>query len=137
MKHFFVGIMMLATMMGSGAYFAQPAAAACNTSLFGIPAWYRGLQGPSCDIQMPQTQGKPDIVKITMTIALNLIQGALVLVAYVTIFYIMKGGFLYLTSTGSSDGMSNAKKTITNALIGLLIAVFAASIVNAVAGFIK
>jgi hypothetical protein len=118
--------------------FAQPVlAAACNDSLFGVPAWYRGMQASDCSIKLPATDGKPDVKKTIMTIALNIIQAGLVLVAYVAIFFIIKGGFGYITSAGSSDGMASAKKTITNALIGLVIAVFSASIVNAIAGVIK
>jgi hypothetical protein len=70
-------------------------------------------------------------------IVLNVLQAALVVVAYVAIFFIIKGGFMYITSAGSSDGMANAKKTITNAIIGLIICIAAASIVNAIAGLIK
>lgn len=140
LKHFYVGFMLLLTMTVSSAQFAQPVSAACSSSLFGIPAWYRGLQDDkdaTCPIKMPVTNGKPDVQKIIMTIALNIIQAGLGLIAYVTIFFIIKGGFMYMTSAGSSDGMSSAKKTITNAVIGLVIAVFASSIVNAIAGFIK
>jgi hypothetical protein len=142
MKRLYVGFMLLLTMAASSVHFAQPAYA-CTDSLLGIPAWYRGIQDKStCTIKMPETKDKngvmkPDIQRIIMTIALNVIQAGLALVAYVTVFFIIKGGFGYMTSAGSSDGMSSAKKTITNAVIGLVIAVFAASIVNAVAGIIK
>lgn len=138
MKHLYVSFMLVVTMIGSALQFGQPAyAASCNDSLFGVPAWYRGLQDGSCNIKVPETKGKPDITKMIMTIALNVIQAGLVLVAYITVFFIIKGGFGYITSAGSPEGMSSAKKTITNALIGLVIAVFSASIVNAIAGFIK
>ena len=84
------------------------------------------------------TNGSADEVRILITtIALNVLQAGLAIVAYITVFFIMKGGFVYMTSTGTQDGMANAKKTITNAVIGLVIAVFASSIVNAIAGAIK
>lgn len=139
LKYLYVTFMMALTIFGTGVQFAQPAHAACSNSLLGIPAWYRGLTDNSadCNIKMPESGGKPDVVKIIMTIGLNVIQAGLVLVAYVTIFFIIKGGFGYILSAGDSGHMASAKKTITNALIGLVIAVFAASIVNAIAGFIK
>lgn len=139
MKYLYVTLMLMVTMVGSALHFSQPAYAACNDSLFGVPAWYRGLQDGSCNISMPKAKsgGGVDITKVIMTIALNIIQAGLVIVAYVTIFFIIKGGFGYITSAGSPEGMSSAKKTITNAIIGLVIAVFSASIVNAIAGFIK
>ena len=42
-----------------------------------------------------------------------------------------------MTSAGSPEGMASARKTITNAGIGLVISALAASIVNAIAGAIK
>ena len=72
-----------------------------------------------------------------MMIALNIVQAGLTIAAYVTVFFIVKGGFEYMTSAGSSDGMTSAKKTIANAVIGLVIAVLSAAIVNAIAGVVK
>lgn len=144
MKYLYVTFMMMFTMLASSMQFAQPVYAACNTSLLGVPAWYRGMTDGSCNIKLPNSSEKnpdgsfkPDATKTIMTIALNVIQGALVLVAYVTIFFLIKGGFGYILSAGDSTHMASAKKTITNALIGLVIAVFAASIINAIAGFIQ
>ena len=56
----------------------------------------------------------------------------MVIAAYVAVFFLIKGGFTYIYSAGSAENISNAKKTIQNALIGLVIAVMAASIVNAI-----
>ena len=138
MKYIFASLMMILTMFATNIGMAtQPASAACTTSLLGVPAWYRGLTDASCNIKMPKKGAEVDVQKAVFTIALNIIQAGLVLVAYVTIFFSIKGGFGYILSAGSPEGMSSAKKTITNAIIGMLIAIFAASIVNAVAGFIK
>lgn len=138
MKYIFATFMIALTMFASNIGLAnQPAAAACKTSLLGIPAWYRGLTDSACNINLPKKSGQVDVQKAIFTIALNVIQAGLVLVAYITIFFIIKGGFGYITSAGSPEGMSSAKKTITNAIIGMVIAIFAASIVNAVAGLIK
>jgi hypothetical protein len=115
---------------------ASPAAA-CSDSAFLIPAWYRGMQSPDCAFKAPEQNGKPDVGQTILKIALNILQALLVVVGYVTIFFIIKGGFGYITAAGSPEGMSSAKKTITNALIGMAIAALAASIVNAIAGVIK
>lgn len=115
-------------------------AAACgDQSLFGIPAWFNHLtvtENGSCSVKNPGN-GPNDLSKFIWTIALNILQAALVIVAYVTIFFLLKGGFMYMTAAGASDKMVSAKKTITNAVIGLIIALLAASIVNAVAGAIN
>lgn len=112
-----------------------PAYAACDSTFFGVPAWYRGLTDGACQVKYPGSE-EDSTSRFVWTIVLNLLQGAFMIAAYVTIFYILKGGFLYMTTAGSSDGMSSAKKTITNAIIGLIIAILAASIVNAIASII-
>lgn len=107
---------------------------ACNASFFMMPAWYNGMaSGDDCEFQPIDN----DIAKTGAKIGANILQAALVLVAYVTIFFLIRGGFAYMTSTGSPDGMASAKKTIMNALIGMVIAILAASIVNAIGAAIK
>lgn len=136
MKKLYLTITLALTMFGSVLAFSAPAYA-CDDMFFGIPAWYRGMQDSSCAFKAPETNGQPDARKLVLRVALNIIQAGMVLVGYVTVFFLIKGGFGYITSAGSSDGMAAAKKTITNALIGLVIAILAASIVNAIAGVIK
>jgi len=117
-----------------------PVAHACpSDTLLGIPAWYKGLQGPNCDVSPPSSKANPDtdgskLRNFIIKIALNVIQAALVIVGYIAAFFVIKGGFLYIMSQGEPSGIESAKKTIANALIGLIIALLSAAIVNAVAG---
>jgi hypothetical protein len=136
-RRLYVAIMMFITAFMTSLGFASPVQAACaDPYVFAVPAWYRGLQAEDCSIKAPD-QSKPDGVRnFIIKISLNIIQALLVISAYITIFFIIKGGFNYMISAGSSDGMANARKTITNAVIGLVIAALSASIVNAVAGVI-
>lgn len=148
MKKAYFTAMMALTVLGTALSFATPPAAAaapCTDQFLGINAWYKGLQDPAnnCSVVM-KTNGSADedesadeVRIFVTTIALNILQAGLAIVAYITVFFIIKGGFMYMTSTGTQDGMASAKKTITNAIIGLVIAVFAASIVNAIAGVIQ
>jgi hypothetical protein len=46
------------------------------------------------------------------------------------VFFIIKGGYLYLTSTGQPDSLEQAKKLIRNAVIGLTIVIAASFIVS-------
>lgn len=134
-KRLYLTAMMTMTILVSALAFAAPAQAACSDSFLGIPAWYRGMQdATSCAFKAPETGGQADARKMVVLIAMNILQAGFVLVAYVTVFFLIKGGFGYITSAGSSDGMAAAKKTITNSLIGLVIAILAASIVNLIAG---
>lgn len=113
-----------------------PSAAAagnCNdVRLLTFPAWYRGLTKgnvPNCEIISPGDNSSGDFGKdltgyITI-IALNVLEIMLQLVVYICAGFIIWGGFMYLISTGSSDKISSGKKMIQNALIGLVISLFA------------
>lgn len=114
---------------------SQTAAAACPSSILGITVWYRGLTDSNCHIKSPGN-GPNDLSIFVTKVILNVIQAALAAAAYVAVFFIIKGGFAYMTSAGSSDGMSGAKKTITEAVIGLLIVLLSAVIVNTIASIL-
>lgn len=112
---------------------AADAADTCPSSILGITVWYRGLTDSECHVKSPGN-GPNDLSIFITKLILNVIQAALAVAAYVTVFFIIKGGFNYMTSAGSSDGMSGAKKTITEAVIGLIIVLLSAVIVNTIAG---
>lgn len=124
----FVGI--VALMSG---FFALPVAAACDTSFFTFPAWYDGLVDNSCNIEAPG-QGNNSLRDFIVRIVLNVTEIILQIVAYASVIFVIVGGFKYMISAGSSEGMASAKKTIMNALIGLVISIFSVAIVNAAAG---
>ena len=46
------------------------------------------------------------------------------------VFFLVKGGYQYITSSGKPDNLENAKKTIRNALIGLVIVLGASLFVS-------
>lgn len=138
MRKLLLSIMMMVTV---GAATLAPAAtlggtafAACDDGpILGITRWYRGLLDGNCNIQAPGN-GSNDLAIFITKIILNIIQAALAIAAYVAVFFIIKGGFGYMTSAGSPDGMSGAKTTIRNAVIGLVIVLLSAVIVNTIAG---
>lgn len=109
-------------------------AAGCSTTLLTFPAWYRGLVNDKCDIRSPSEVGLSVFI---WTIVLNIIEVMLQLVGYIAVGFIIAGGFKYMTSAGAPDGMTKAKNTILNAVIGLAISMASVGIVNVVAGAIK
>lgn len=113
----------------------QTASAACNDRLLTFPAWFKGLTTANCDIQSP-TAAKGGIAGFIWTIVFNIIEFMMQLVGYIAVGFIIAGGFKYMTSAGAPDAAARARKTITNAVIGLVIAVFSIAIVNVVAGAI-
>ena len=109
----------------------------CNTHGFlGFPAWYRGLTNDSCDIVSPSDPVVGGLTNFILRIAMNVIQIALTAVIYLSVAFIMYGGFLYLTSQGemgsgsTATGAAKAKKTLLNAVIGLVISIVAVAVVN-------
>lgn len=105
--------------------------------------WFSGLVDGKCNIVSPtkvdtSSDSGNSVEKTTQkslqafiwTIALNLIEDLLIATGYACIGFIMYGGFKYMTSTGSPDGMTKAKQIIMNAVIGLVISLVAVGVVN-------
>lgn len=113
-------------------------AAGCGGSFLTFPAWYDGLTDGSCDIKQPAsgTNGS-GLSKFIWRIVLNVIDMALQVVAYAAFAFIIYGGFKYLTSSGQSDKTTAARKTIMNAVVGLVISFFSVVIVKIVANNIR
>jgi hypothetical protein len=97
-----------------------------DSGFLGFPTWYRGLVGPDCTIKSIGS----DVTGFITHVALNIVDIIMRLVVYVAVFFIMYGGFQFLTSQGSADGSAKARTTITNAIIGLVIAILAIGIIN-------
>jgi len=110
----------------------QPVSAACDDSVLGIPPWYRGLTDGSedCMIQSPDNVG--GLSNFIWRIVLNIIELVLVVVAYIAFFYILYGGFLFITGGGNASQIEKARKSIFGAVIGLIISFGAIAITNLV-----
>lgn len=106
--------------------------AACEGRVLGIPPWYRGLTGPSpdCNIVSPDDAG--GLSAFIWKIVLNVIEMAIVATAYVATFFILYGGFLYMTGGALPAQLEKARKTILNAVIGLVICLAAIALTNLV-----
>ncbi|MBI2325859.1 hypothetical protein HYU91_00530 [Candidatus Collierbacteria bacterium] len=50
------------------------------------------------------------------------------------VFFLIRGGYVYITSTGRPDALEDAKKTIRNALLGLVLVIAANGIVSLLQG---
>lgn len=64
----------------------------------------------------------------------NIIAWVLGIVALIAVVMIIIGGFMWLTSGGNEEKIEKAKKTISSAVIGLIIVILAWAIVIFVAG---
>ena len=110
------------------------AADSCNKGFLGLPAWYDGLTNdpPDCEIKSPNDVGglSPFIWRIVM----NIIEIALGLLGYISAGFTLYGGFMFITSSGKPDSAAKARKTMLDAIIGLVIAMGSIAIVNFIAG---
>lgn len=135
-QHYIAALLFVTTLGGATFTVATPQTtfAACSDHLLTFPAWYRGVVDGDCNVQNPGAVG---LQKFIWTIVLNVIEVLLQLVGYISVAFVITGGFKYMTSAGSSDGMAKAKNTILNALIGLVLSMTSVAIVNLVAGAIR
>lgn len=69
-------------------------------------------------------------------LAKNIIEYALYLSAIIAVLFIIYGGYQYMFSGGSDDRAKAGRKTLTNAIIGLVIVVLAYVIIQVVYRFL-
>lgn len=143
-KAIFAAILMVfSASFGLAVFDSKVASAACasdGAQLFSIPAWYRGLtKEGSCEIKTISNKDDAGADSVTIqsfvwTVIGNVFDAIMRIVGVVATGYIIWAGFQYMISAGDSGKMANAKTTLTNACIGLVIAIVASGIVQLVMG---
>lgn len=143
---------LLASFASTGYVSAQGPAANhfCDAHFLTFPAWYNGVNKsegvqttpdksssdlPGCSIASPTDVGGLSV--FIWTIALNIVEILLNVVGYASVGFIIYGGIKYIYSAGSPNGMVSARKTIMNAVIGLVLSILSVAIVNTIAGSLK
>lgn len=110
----------------------------CTGRFLTFPAWYRCLPRDAdggvrmMDGGSGATSGDNPISRTIWVIALNVVEIIIQLVGYVSVVYIIIGGWRYILSNGSADGNVKGRKTILNAVIGLIIALSSVAVVNTI-----
>jgi ABC-type Fe3+ transport system permease subunit len=99
---------------------------------FGIPHWYQFLPGTldASNKCIPQITSINDIWLIVAAVIEMLLRVA----AIAAIVFVIWGGIEFIRSQGEPDATTRARNTVFNALIGLVIAVVAATAVTFFAG---
>lgn len=116
----------------------------CGDSTFlGFPAWHNGLTkvqdtmpdplDPSKRVLVESCSIQMDSLGQIWTIVANVTRAALAVAGFVAVVFIIVGGFQYITSGGNPEKTQKALSVLTNAVVGLLIAIFASAIVGFVA----
>jgi hypothetical protein len=107
-----------------------------------FPTWYKYLptqytDAGGCNISTDFSEppdGQADWDYVVPAVLLAVFEILLIIAGMVAVFAVIYGGFLYLMSTGEPEKAKNARTTIINALVGLMLAMLATVIVNLVAG---
>ncbi len=99
-----------------------------DRSFFNIPTWYQYLDfDKDCNVKTKDQENIP------AKIILGIIDIALYLAGLIAVVMIIWGGFQFIFANGEPGSIANARKTILNAVIGLIIAILASQIVRFVA----
>jgi hypothetical protein len=103
----------------------------CSHFLF-FPTWYEYIHeaGKCSAIHI-------DSVNDIWLVVAAIIEILLRIAGIAAVAFIIYGGFQYATSQSEPDKLTQARKTIVNALIGLILAILSATIVNFIAGSIQ
>lgn len=104
----------------------------CEKPILGIQPWFKGLTSVTqgqCGIISPGGT-TIDLKGFIWRVALNVIGMALTVVGYIAFFFIIFGGFQFLTGGNNPSQIEKARKTLLNAVIGLVISIAAVAVVN-------
>ena len=107
-------------------------AAPCGKNFFGLPVWYKHLSeakpGGGCtEIAFTSIYDLFKILAAVVEIALRL--GVLLAVGF-----IIFAGIQWIVSQGDPQGITKARDTLVNAIIGLIITMLATIVVSIVTG---
>jgi hypothetical protein len=112
--------------------------AACKGGSFlGFPKWYKYLNGHTVGEGIPGAGSCAPIITnindIWLVVA-AIVEIMLRVAGLLAILYVIWGGVQYIQSQGDPGKTTQARQTLTNALIGLVIAVGATAMVTFIAG---
>lgn len=125
---------------------AQPTTTAdpcARASIVAFPHWYDNGLCKDGKIVAPKDIAKKlpndanGILTFVTILATNIVTIILMVVGYVSLAFIIWGGFKYMYSGDNASGTTAAKQTILNAVIGLVLSIMSVAIIKAVAGAIQ
>ena len=111
-------------------YATSASSVSCEKEHFmGLRAWYDGID-EVCNGEQPKDQEA--LKKIIWKVILNVAALLLQLSGYICVGFVIWGGYLYMLSRGDPNKAAGGKRTITNALIGIVICITASLISGAI-----
>ena len=99
-------------------------------TFLGFPTWYKYLLKSDSFNEATQTCNlTPKFPDDIGKIALAIVEILLRVGGLLAVFFVVYGGFKYITSQGEPEKTKNARQTIINAVIGLMISIIATTAV--------
>lgn len=138
-------LLSIGVMVPVGSVSAAPASTQkeCEESgyFLGFKPWYAGqveYKNGKCEVKSPDmSKDDSGLARFIGAVAMNVLHDVSLAVLYASIGFLIYGGFRYATAAGSPEGVGKAKKTIQNAIIGLIISLLATVIVNVIFGVLN
>lgn len=105
----------------------------CNkgSSFFGLPTWYKYLEFEqiegTCSVKVDDKGQAVTLVLLAIGEIMLYVSG------FLAVIFVIVGGFKYIISQGEPQNIANSRKTILNAIIGLVIVLISAQLVKFIA----
>lgn len=139
-----LGLVMFLTVLGFVVRAEPVGAAPCepNKTFLGVPTWYRHLDGETdsfgrCSPVLDRNEDGSISLNSGLPIGLAVLEIMLRFAGLVAVVMIFVGSFRYITTQGNPENAAGARKTIINALIGLVIVMISTGLVGYIAGVIS
>lgn len=124
--------------------FAADYEEACNVNdryFLALKPWDAGLDHnapPDCSVKFDKLDPDDETsTKFVWIIILNIVYDLFVSVGTIAVVFIIISGYLFLTSAGDPGKAAKARKSLTSAIAGTLIALSSSILVNTLSEFIK
>lgn len=122
-------------MIGVASLMPAPAMAKdnCKDTPLGFRPWYYSESGVICqdgEIQSPKKDDPDALSRYIWIIVLNVTFDLMLAIGYIALVMVIYGGYLYIMAQGDPGKAARGKKTLTSAVIGVVIAMGATVIVN-------
>ena len=136
---FLLLVLMTTSLLGFQVVFfsSQTLAAPCQPKqqILGLPTWYKYLPGETdqfgrCNPQLNDVNGSLPIGVAVLEVLLRFAG----IVAVAMVFY---GSFKFITSAGNGEAAAGGRKTVINAMVGLIIVIISTGVVSYIGNSIR
>ncbi len=122
---------------------ASAAACSLDVQVLGIPTWYKYLRGDDSSGRclpilrvddVPQGQASEKNINSALPIGLAILEIAVTLSGIIAFIMVLWGSVKFMLALGEPDKFAAARKTVQNAMIGLVIIIIATRVISFIGG---